>query len=108
MRVDDRSGSGLERIDGDPTFDGEFEPKAADEIRHRLKILRDADSEEPLLALRALQLERRGQTTNGYTMRVTDELLMDLEFDDDPKTRQRCVVIRYVTSNDKDKKGDLS
>ena len=106
MRVKFGNCSSLEYMDTHPDSDGEYEPGTADELRHRLKILRDAESEEPLLALRALRLQRMEQ--NSYTMRVNDEVAMEVEFDDDETTHERCVVINRVTSNHNYKKGDLS
>lgn len=99
---------GLERMDLDLDFHGDFESSVADDFRHRLQILRSADSEERLLSLKALDLQRLSTGNTNYRMRVTDDFGLDLEFRDGEERRDRCVIVTRMSPNHNDNKGDLS
>lgn len=99
---------GLERMDREMDFHGDFEPTVADEFRHRLQILRSADSEERLFSLKALDLQRLSTGNATYRMRVTDDLGLDLEIREDEGRHDRCVIVTRMSPNHNDKKGDLS
>jgi plasmid maintenance system killer protein len=99
---------GLERMDREIDFHGEFEPTVADEFRHRLQILRSADSEQRLLMLKALAMRRLADGKTNYVMRVTDKFRIELEFRDDEKRRDRCAIVTCMTPNHSDSKGGLS
>ena len=99
---------GLERMDQDTDFHGELESSVADEFRHRLQILRSADSEERLLSLKALDMQRLPTGNTNYRMRVTDNFGLHLEFRDGEERRDRCVIITRMSLNQNNNKGDLS
>jgi plasmid maintenance system killer protein len=99
---------GLERMDREADFNGEFESTVADEFRHRLQILRSADSEQRLLSLKALDMQRLSPGDTSYRMRVTDDYGLELEFLDDEERRDRCVIVTRMSPNHNDNKGDLS
>jgi plasmid maintenance system killer protein len=100
---------GLERMDRETDFHGGFESTVADEFRHRLQILRSADSEERLLSLKALDLQRLSAGNTNYRMRVTDDFGLELEFRDGEERRDRCVIVTRMSPNHNDNnKGDLS
>lgn len=99
---------GLERMDREVDFHGDFEPAVADEFRHRLQILRAADSEQRLLRLKALAMQRLADGKTNYLMRVTDKFRLELEFRDDEKRRDRCAIVTSMTPNRSDSKGGLS
>jgi plasmid maintenance system killer protein len=98
----------LERMDREADFHGEFESTVADEFRHRLQILRSADSERRLLSLKALDMQRLSGEDTNYRMRVTDNFGLELQFRDDQERRDRCVIVTRMTPNHNDNKGDLS
>ena len=99
---------GLERMDREADFHGEFERTVADEFRHRLQILRSADSEQRLLLLKALDMRRLSDGNTSYRMRITDDFRLELEFRDGEERRDRCVIVTRMTPNHNDKKGGLS
>ncbi len=100
--------TGLERMDREVDFHGEFEPTVADEFRHRLQILRSADSEQRLLRLKALAMHRLTDGKTNYLMRVTDKYRLELEFRDYEKRRDRCAIVTCMTPDHNDSKGGLS
>ena len=95
----------LERMDRESDFDGEFEATVADEFRHRLQILRSADSEQRLLRLKALAMHRLADGKASYLMRVTDTFRLELEFRDDEKRLDRCAIVTCITPNGGSKGG---
>lgn len=99
---------GLERMDRETDFHGDFELAVAEEFRHRLQILRSAESEERLLSLKSLNLQRLSTGNTNYRMRVTDDFGLELKFRDDEKRRARCVIVTRLSLNHNDNKGDLS
>lgn len=99
---------GLEQMDRESDFHGDFEPTATNEFRHRLQILRSADSEQRLLLLKALDMQRFTENKTNYRMRVTDKFRLELEFRDGEPHRDRCVVVTGMTSNHNDNRGNLS
>ena len=99
---------GLERMDRETDFHGDFESAVADEFRHRLQILRSAGSEDRLLSLKALDMQRLTTGHTNYRMRVTDDFGLELEFHDDQESRDRCVVISRMSPNHNYNKGALS
>jgi len=99
---------GLNRMDRETDFHGEFDSTVAEEFRHRLQILRSADSEQRLLTLKALDLRRLSTGDTSYRMRVTDDFGLDLEFRDDRERRERCVIVSRLSPNHNDNKGGLS
>lgn len=98
----------LQKIDEDPSFSGGYAPEVADEIRHRLQILRAARSELPLLALKALAMTPLDNGAASYRLRVKDGVGMEVQFDGNAETNARSVVINRVTSTYSDKKGEVS
>src|SRR4051812_38784681 len=100
--------SGLERIDLDADFHGEFESVVADELRHRLQILRAAESEQRLLSLKALDMQPVHDADTSYRIRVTDNYRLKVEFRNDEERRARCAIITSMTPTYNDKKGELS
>jgi plasmid maintenance system killer protein len=101
---------GLERMEQETDFHGDFESTVADEFRHRLQILRSADSEERLLSLKALDMQRLATGNTNYRMRVTDQFGLDLEFREGEERRDRCVIVTRMSPNHhhNNNKGDLS
>lgn len=98
----------LERMDRETDFHGEFESTIADEFRHRLQILRSADSEDRLLSLKALDMQRLSTGNTNYRMRVTDDFGLELEFRYDEERRDRCVIVTRMSLKHNNNKGDLS
>lgn len=98
----------VQRLDRDADFDGAYERAEADEIRHRLQILRSAKSEQRLFSLKALSLQPLGTGKSTYLIRVTDQLGMEVEFDGDAEKSERSVVVNRITSTYNDKKGEFS
>jgi plasmid maintenance system killer protein len=99
---------GLQRMDQESNFHGEFESTVADEFRHRLQILRSADSEKRLFSLKALDMRRLSTGNTNYRMRVTDDFGLELEFRDDDERRDRCVIVTRMSSNHNENKGGIS
>lgn len=100
--------SAILRIDSEAEFHGGFEPDVADELRHRLQILRSAASEETLFPLKSLGLERRVDGKSDYVMRVTDQVAMRVEFSEDTVVHARCATVEgtspyYNKQNDGEK-----
>jgi plasmid maintenance system killer protein len=102
------SHSALERMDHEASFDGEFATTVADEYRHRLQILRSADSEQRLLSLKALDMQQVGGREAVYRIRVTENVRLEVEFRNGENRSDRCVVITDMTPNNNDNKGGLS
>jgi plasmid maintenance system killer protein len=88
---------GLERIDRETDFHGEFASTVADEFRHRLQILRSADSEVCLLPLKALDMQRLSDGDTNYQMRVTDNFRLELAFRDNEGRQDRCAIVSRMT-----------
>jgi plasmid maintenance system killer protein len=99
---------GLERMDRDADFHGEFEASVADEFRHRLQILRSADCEQRLLLLKALDMHRLAGGNTSYLMRVTDRFCLELEFRDGEDRSDRCVIVAGMTPQSNDNRGSPS
>jgi plasmid maintenance system killer protein len=95
-------------MDRDADFHGEFELVVADEFRHRLQMLRSAESEERLFSLKALDMQPRTDRDTSYRIRVTDNFRLEVEFRNDEERRDRRVIITSMTPNYNDNKGDLS
>jgi len=87
----------LKRMDLETDFHGDFASTVADEFRHRLQILRSANTEEGLLPLKALDMQRLSNGDTGYRMRVTDAFRLELEFRDDDERRDRCAIVTRMS-----------
>lgn len=87
----------LKRMDLETDFHGDFASTVADEFRHRVQILRSADTEERLLPLKALDMQRLSTGDGGYRMRVTDDFGLELEFRDDDAPRKRCAIVTRMS-----------
>jgi hypothetical protein len=86
----------LRRVDRERNFDGDFDPDVADEIRHRLQILRAATSDASLLSLRSLDPQVLG---NGrYLLRITDRFWLNVQLQRAPE--MTAVVLGATSGTD--------
>jgi proteic killer suppression protein len=81
MEVGFRGGS-LERLESDPRFDGGYPQAVVRAYRMRLQLIRSADDERALYALKSLHFEKlKGNRDHQHSMRLNDQwrLIIELE-----------------------------
>ncbi len=90
----------LEKLAVEVSFTGGYEPEVVSAFRQRLQLLRAAPTEVALLPMKALGMRRLSANEDGYVMRISNDLGLNMEFDGGGLER-RAVVNALTPYDDK-------